>query len=188
MRMYTANTRCMSHTHVTWQLECHVTITWQGPYFFMFHNATEPSAAQEAMLTGEEGERERVDWGWNTMAPTRSLWPLNVSTSSQSGTDHTLHRPLLPQHTRPPIKMAAANQSLYSPGARGQQLRVRGELAMCNRPSISHLTAGVGYLLTTQTNSYKQVNKHVNKRHTVQPRLSELAGTRHKGSDNRGFG
>ena len=32
----------------------------------------EPSAAQEAM-DAEEGEREVVASGWNTMAPTRSL-------------------------------------------------------------------------------------------------------------------
>ena len=39
--------------------------------------------------------RERVDSGWNTMAPTRSLCPRNVLTSSQFSTFHSLQRPLL---------------------------------------------------------------------------------------------
>ena len=59
-----------------------------------FHRHTEPSAAHEARLR-TEGARERVDWGWKTMAPTRSLCPRSVLTSSQFGTFHSLHRPLL---------------------------------------------------------------------------------------------
>ena len=37
-----------------------------------FHRHTEPSAAQEAMLSAEGGS-ERVACGWNTIAPVRSL-------------------------------------------------------------------------------------------------------------------
>ena len=59
-----------------------------------FHRHTEPSAAHEARLR-TDGARERVDWGWKTMAPTRSLCPRSVLTSSQFGTFHSLHRPLL---------------------------------------------------------------------------------------------
>lgn len=44
-------------------------------YLFKLQSATDPSAAQEAMLTGEEGERDSVDCGWNTIAPTLSLCP-----------------------------------------------------------------------------------------------------------------
>ena len=49
-----------------------------GYYLSKFHRHTDPSAAQEAMPR-VEGERERVAWGWNTMAPARSLWPAESS-------------------------------------------------------------------------------------------------------------
>ncbi len=55
---------------------------------------TEPSAAQEA-IAREAGDWETVAWGWNTIAPALSWWPLNTRTGSQSGTDHNLHSPLL---------------------------------------------------------------------------------------------
>ena len=63
-------------------------------HFSKSHRHTEPSAAHEARLR-TEGVRERVDFGWNTMAPTRSLCPRSVLTSSQFGTFHSLQRPLL---------------------------------------------------------------------------------------------
>ena len=59
-----------------------------------FHKHTEPSAAHEA-IARHVGDKERVAWGWNTIAPARSSWPLITLTSSQSGTDHNLHNPLL---------------------------------------------------------------------------------------------
>ena len=47
-----------------------------------FHRHTEPSAAQEAMLSAEGGS-ERVAWGWNTIAPVRSLWPAGEKKSHE---------------------------------------------------------------------------------------------------------
>lgn len=58
------------------------------------HRQTEPSAAQLAKLS-EDGDRESVDCGWNTMPPALSLWPLITRTSSHDGKHHNLHRPLL---------------------------------------------------------------------------------------------
>ena len=47
-----------------------------------FHRHTEPSAAQEAMLSAEGGS-ERVACGWNTIAPVRSLWPAGEKKSHE---------------------------------------------------------------------------------------------------------
>ena len=39
------------------------------------HNLTEPSCAHDAILT-DASSMDNVEWGWNTMAPTFTLWPV----------------------------------------------------------------------------------------------------------------
>ena len=44
---------------------------------FSDHKSTTPSASQDAMQ-GPDSSNDSVAWGWNTMEPTRSLWPANM--------------------------------------------------------------------------------------------------------------
>ena len=72
------NNVCVLVTHLqftdkTWSTLSEVaSVISRTRYLCRFQRQTEPSAAQEAMLR-EEGERESVASGWNTIAPARSL-------------------------------------------------------------------------------------------------------------------
>lgn len=61
-------------------------------YLSIDHNLTEPSLAQD---TRSQTFSAVPACGLNVMEHTLQLCPLNVLTNEQSGTDHSLHKPLL---------------------------------------------------------------------------------------------
>ena len=47
------------------------------PYMLRDQRSTTPSASQEA-IHGPVSSNDSVAWGWNTIEPTRSLWPATI--------------------------------------------------------------------------------------------------------------
>lgn len=61
-------------------------------YLFIDHSFTEPSLAHD---TRSQTFSSVPACGLNVIEQTLQLCPLNVLTKLQSGTDHSLHKPLL---------------------------------------------------------------------------------------------